>query len=207
MADRKKLIGYQLITTFFVCICFVCIGLAAVFGREGFTAVISAPYGISDCGISATTWFDANSNGTKEADEEPLQGVCLWVNDQNPDLVVDIHDRPVCSDGRDHTDRNGYWTSDFFSCSSEIYVSAKSPAGFKSTTIPIVLLNNEDISFGFTSESTNVPNEIKDLEFYASYYRNMQDEKVNKNRILAIGYLSLSAVFSWLIARKLVKSK
>lgn len=163
--------------------------------------------GICDAGVGAKVWLDVNGNGLEDSGEPPFSGACLWANSSSPSSTEDIHGESICNDELDYSGDNGVWT-EMFSCGEEtVFVSIKPPAGFKLSTVPLVVAENRLITFGLSPESVTVLNDIKEWDYYANLFQDNQFLKNNSRFyvFLFLLFLLISILFSWFIAKKLVK--
>ena len=187
-------------------VCFVSVACISVFA---YTLLNSPPIlGICDAAAFARVWLDENGNGVEDTTEPPFAGACLWVNSNYPELDVDLYNDPVCGDIFDFSDEEGNWGSLMFSCYADpVFVSIKPPAGYKTSTIPVVLSTGQDIKFGVVPELVQVSSDIKDPEYYVERFRNESAAESGRNRFLLVSFVLASIITSWLLARRLVRSQ
>jgi hypothetical protein len=97
----------------------------------------------------ADAWLDADCDGLRGEDEEPLAGVCIW-SPRSPDGPP--FDPEYCTWDHGRTNDEGQWHGDLVSgCFTPYYIVAEPPRGFQPTTDTIV---DSDMyaQFGFAPE-------------------------------------------------------
>jgi hypothetical protein len=111
------------------------------------------PWGpvICDSWPIAETFVDADCDGLRGDDEEPLPGVCVW----SPTLPRETPPyAEYCAEGSGRTNEEGVWYDGPISgCATEYYIVALTPAGYEPTSDTIVG-DSMYAEFGFAPEGT-----------------------------------------------------
>ena len=122
-------------------------------------------FGARDGQTSVTAWLDKNANGSKDTNEPPLSGVCIWAG-YRPDSVIQEYSDPCNFSDSAVTDEQGNW--DKFlpggSCDN-FYVFAKSPDGYQPTTD--LTSNGCSAQFGFVENGVTVSHKVLSINDFA----------------------------------------
>lgn len=99
----------------------------------------------------ANAWVDANCDGLRGEDEEPLEGVCIW-SPRSPDGPP--FDPEYCTWDHGRTSAEGQWQGDLVAgCGIPYFIVAQTPPGFEPTTDTAVG-KSMYAEFGFACEGT-----------------------------------------------------
>lgn len=165
-----------------------------------------------DSAASAEAWEDLNGNGQKDAGEQSLAGVCVWMPLAR-EVLQENQVTQICSTTFNHTDASGQWPRSGegylafragAKC-SDIDILARPPDGYVATT-PLVV-NDCHALFGFAPASAG-SNEVNKtyLQQYEEYIYTKQTTHELGYIAQTIGLLAVLTLPSAFIATKLVRA-
>ena len=117
----------------------------------------------------ADAWVDADCDGLRGDDEEPLEGVCIW-SPRSPGGPP--FDPEYCTWDHGRTNEEGRWQGDLVAgCGTPYYIVAQTPSGFEPTTDTAVG-DSMYAEFGFAPEGTCPPHSFVTPARMATQQRN-----------------------------------